>query len=67
MQWDTNEPLILLSSHIQGRIQIGKELHQLKLGNEATKGQELIRSVEKVIPALRLAHFLSSEQAMCRN
>ncbi|KAF7424446.1 hypothetical protein PC9H_009753 [Pleurotus ostreatus] len=36
-----------IDSHIQGRIQIGKELHRLKLGDEAAKGQELIRSVNK--------------------
>lgn len=36
-----------LDSHIQGRIQIGKDLQQQKLGEESMKGQELIRSVHK--------------------
>ncbi|KAJ6624072.1 hypothetical protein B0H10DRAFT_2162339 [Mycena sp. CBHHK59/15] len=36
-----------IDSHIQGRIQISKELHQRKLGDEATKGQEMIRTVHK--------------------
>lgn len=36
------------SSHIQARIQISKDLHQRKLGDEATKGQEMIRAVHKV-------------------
>ncbi|KAJ7455218.1 hypothetical protein B0H11DRAFT_2067128 [Mycena galericulata] len=36
-----------IDSHIQGRIQISKDLHQRKLGDEATKGQEMIRSVHK--------------------
>jgi len=36
-----------IETHIQGRIQISKDLHQRKLGEEATKGQELIRAVHK--------------------
>ncbi|THU95461.1 hypothetical protein K435DRAFT_859526 [Dendrothele bispora CBS 962.96] len=36
-----------IDTHIQGRIQISKDLHQRKLGEEPTKGQELIRSVHK--------------------
>ncbi|KAJ7762031.1 hypothetical protein DFH07DRAFT_957036 [Mycena maculata] len=36
-----------IDSHIQGRIQISKDLHQRKLGDEATKGQEMIRGVHK--------------------
>lgn len=39
---------VLYSSHIQQRVQISKELHQRKLGEEATKGQELIRNVHRV-------------------
>jgi hypothetical protein len=35
-------------SHIQGRVQISNELKQLKLGEEPTKGQELIHAVHKV-------------------
>lgn len=38
----------LSSSHIQGRVHISDELKQRKLGDEATKGQELIRHVHKV-------------------
>jgi nucleoporin p58/p45 len=40
---------LLCSGHIQGRIHIGKELKQRKLAEQATKGQELIRDVHKVI------------------
>ncbi|KIJ16071.1 hypothetical protein PAXINDRAFT_168682 [Paxillus involutus ATCC 200175] len=36
-----------LDSHIQGRVQISNDLKQRKLGQEATKGQELIRDVHK--------------------
>ncbi|KAF9223899.1 hypothetical protein BS17DRAFT_781372 [Gyrodon lividus] len=36
-----------LDSHIQGRVQINNDLKQRKLGQEATKGQELIRNVHK--------------------
>ncbi|KAJ7707457.1 nucleoporin FG repeat region-domain-containing protein [Mycena rosella] len=36
-----------IDAHIQGRIQISKDLHQRKLGEEATKGQEMIRGVHK--------------------
>ncbi|KAK1219395.1 Nucleoporin nup49/NSP49 (Nuclear pore protein nup49/NSP49) [Marasmius sp. AFHP31] len=36
-----------IDTHIQGRVQISKELHQRKLGEEATKGQELVRSVHR--------------------
>ncbi|KAF7336840.1 hypothetical protein MVEN_02120100 [Mycena venus] len=36
-----------IDAHIQGRIQISKDLHQRKLGDEATKGQETIRAVHK--------------------
>ncbi|KAL4249717.1 hypothetical protein ABKN59_006121 [Abortiporus biennis] len=36
-----------LESHIQGRIQISNDLKQRKVGDEAAKGQELIRSVHK--------------------
>ncbi|KAF7328005.1 hypothetical protein MKEN_00381200 [Mycena kentingensis (nom. inval.)] len=34
-----------IEAHIQGRVQISKELHQRKLGEEATKGRDLIRGV----------------------
>jgi len=36
------------SSHIQGQLQISKELKQRKLGEESTKGHELIRDLHKV-------------------
>ncbi|KAF7316628.1 hypothetical protein HMN09_00395400 [Mycena chlorophos] len=34
-----------IETHIQGRIQISKELHQRKLGEEATKARDLVRVV----------------------
>jgi len=37
-----------VSTHIQGRIQISKDLKQRQVGEEATKGQDLIRSMHKV-------------------
>lgn len=36
-----------IDSHIQGRIQISNELKQRKMGEEAIKGQELIRELHK--------------------
>ncbi|KAK0469733.1 uncharacterized protein EV420DRAFT_59972 [Desarmillaria tabescens] len=36
-----------IESHIQGRIQISKDLQQRHLGEEPSKGQELIRGVHK--------------------
>ncbi|EIW83922.1 hypothetical protein CONPUDRAFT_135559 [Coniophora puteana RWD-64-598 SS2] len=36
-----------IESHIQGRVQISTELKQRKLGDEPTKGQELISNVHK--------------------
>ncbi|TFY77720.1 hypothetical protein EWM64_g6293 [Hericium alpestre] len=36
-----------IEGHIQGRVQISNELKQRKIGEEATKGQEHIRSVHK--------------------
>lgn len=50
--------LLSLSSHIQGRVQISKDLHQRKLGDEPLKGQELIRSLHKV--AIRLGIFVGN-------
>lgn len=43
-----------LSTHIQGRVQISKDLHQRKLGEEPTKGQEMIKQMQKVCYALCL-------------
>ncbi|KIK10221.1 hypothetical protein K443DRAFT_670846 [Laccaria amethystina LaAM-08-1] len=36
-----------IETHIQGRVQISKDLHQRKLGEEPTKGQEQIRTIHK--------------------
>ncbi|KAF9453500.1 hypothetical protein P691DRAFT_800758 [Macrolepiota fuliginosa MF-IS2] len=36
-----------IDSHIQGRVQISKDLHQRKLGEEPTKGQEMIKQMQK--------------------
>ncbi|KAI0342664.1 hypothetical protein BDW22DRAFT_1484251 [Trametopsis cervina] len=36
-----------IDTHIQGRVQISNDLKQRKLGEEATKGQEFLRSVHK--------------------
>ncbi|KII85094.1 hypothetical protein PLICRDRAFT_94672 [Plicaturopsis crispa FD-325 SS-3] len=36
-----------IDAHIQGRVQISQDLKQRKLGEEPTKGQELIRGVHK--------------------
>lgn len=45
-------------AHIQGRVQISNDLKQRKLGEEATKGQDHIRSVHKVFSSA-LAFFPS--------
>ncbi|KAK7032327.1 Nucleoporin nup49/NSP49 (Nuclear pore protein nup49/NSP49) [Paramarasmius palmivorus] len=36
-----------IDAHIQGRVQISKDLKQRKLGEEPTKGQELVRAVHR--------------------
>ncbi|KAF9000657.1 hypothetical protein BDQ17DRAFT_1359293 [Cyathus striatus] len=36
-----------IETYIQGRVQISKDLHQRKLGEEPLKGQELIRNIHK--------------------
>jgi len=36
-----------INTHIQGRVQISKDLKQRQVGEEATKGQDLIRKVHK--------------------
>ncbi|KAI9509807.1 hypothetical protein F5148DRAFT_1184591 [Russula earlei] len=38
-----------IDTHIQGRVQISKDLKQRKVGEEATKGQDLIRGVHKSV------------------
>ena len=45
---DTLRTKKVTSSVIQSQIQISKELHQRKLGEEPLKGYELIKSVHKV-------------------
>jgi nucleoporin p58/p45 len=44
---DVKRTLEQIDSHIQGRIQISKDLQQRKLGDEATKGNESIRALHK--------------------
>ncbi|KAK7682632.1 hypothetical protein QCA50_014432 [Cerrena zonata] len=44
---DTKRLFEQIDAHIQGRIQISNDLKQRKLGDEATKGQELIYSVHQ--------------------
>ncbi|KIP10490.1 hypothetical protein PHLGIDRAFT_33866, partial [Phlebiopsis gigantea 11061_1 CR5-6] len=44
---DVKRALESIDSHIQGRIQISNELKHRKLGEEATKSQDLIRSGHK--------------------
>ncbi|KAF8071813.1 hypothetical protein FPV67DRAFT_1651102 [Lyophyllum atratum] len=39
--------LEFVDSHIQGRIQISKDLHQRKLGDEPLKAQQLLRGIQK--------------------
>ena len=45
-------------AHIQGRVQISKDLKQRKVGEEATKGQDLIRKTHKVGRFLRMVSHL---------
>ncbi|KAG1886821.1 uncharacterized protein F5891DRAFT_988827 [Suillus fuscotomentosus] len=49
-----------IDSHIQGRIQISNELTQQKMGEEAIKGQELIRELHKYaqLPTLSIQELL---------
>ncbi|KAG1821093.1 uncharacterized protein BJ212DRAFT_1337362 [Suillus subaureus] len=44
---DIKKTFEAIDSHIQGRIQISNELKQRKMGEEAIKGQELIRELHK--------------------
>ena len=44
---------VFISSHIQGRIQICKDLQQRKLGDEPTKEHEAIRNIQKVLISLK--------------
>ncbi|KAG2075339.1 hypothetical protein BDR04DRAFT_1091502 [Suillus decipiens] len=44
---DIKKTFEAVDSHIQGRIQISNELKQRKMGEEAIKGQELIRELHK--------------------
>ena len=49
--------LHIRSAFIQGRVQICNDLKQRKLGDEALKGQEEIRNVQKVCPDSLLSCF----------
>ncbi|KAG1738354.1 uncharacterized protein EDB91DRAFT_1249271 [Suillus paluster] len=44
---DIKKTFEAIDSHIQGRVQISNELKQRKMGEEAIKGQELIRGLHK--------------------
>ncbi len=44
-------------AHIQGRVQISKDLKQRKVGEEATRGQDLIRKTHKVGRFSRMASY----------
>ena len=50
--------LIHVRAHIQGRLQISKDLKQRQVGEEATKGQDLIRSMHKVGSSYQRYHSL---------
>lgn len=52
---DRTTILISFRTHIQGRVQISKDLKQRKVGEEATKGQDLIRKTHKVSRFSRIA------------
>lgn len=45
-------------AHIQGRVQISKDLKQRKVGEEATKGQDLIRKTHKVGTFSRMVSYV---------
>jgi len=44
---DIKRTLESIDSYVQGRIQISKDLHQRKLGDEPLKAQELLRGIQK--------------------
>jgi nucleoporin p58/p45 len=48
-------------AHIQGRVQISKDLKQRKVGEEATKGQDLIRKTHKVGPFSRMVSHVEPQ------
>ena len=58
---------IRFRAHIQGRLQISKDLKQRQVGEEATKGQDLIRSMHKVGGSYERRHSLNSNTAGTRN
>lgn len=46
-----------INSHIQGRVQISNDLKQRKLGEEAVKGQDIVRGVHKeLVNAITTLH-----------
>jgi hypothetical protein len=64
-------PFYLMSSihvraHIQGRLQISKDLKQRQVGEEATKDQDLIRSMHKVGGSHERHHSLNLNTAGIR-
>ena len=54
-------------AHIQGRLQISKDLKQRQVGEEATKGQDLIRSMHKVGGSYVRRHSRNSKTVSIRN
>ncbi|KAL4064460.1 hypothetical protein J3A83DRAFT_4167783 [Scleroderma citrinum] len=62
---DVKKKFEALDAHIQGRIQISNELKQRKLGQEATKGQELIREVHREL--LSVASMIQSDAQFVRD
>jgi hypothetical protein len=58
---------IRFRAHIQGRLQISKDLKQRQVGEEATKGQGLIRSMHKVSGSHEWHYCLNSNTTGIRN
>ncbi|KAG6862474.1 hypothetical protein C0995_000020 [Termitomyces sp. Mi166 len=63
---DTKRILEGIDSYIQGRLQISKDLHQRKLGEEPLKAQELLQGIRKV-DNLRLLYDLMNISAQTRD
>jgi len=53
---------LVFRAHIQGRVQISKDLKQRKVGEEATRGQDLIRRTHKVGRVSRMVSHLEPSQ-----
>ncbi|EGN98813.1 hypothetical protein SERLA73DRAFT_152622 [Serpula lacrymans var. lacrymans S7.3] len=54
-----------IDNHIQGRVQISNELKRLKLGQEAVKGQDLIRDIHKEL--LNVTSTIQSDALFTRD